>query len=381
MEEAELRRYYGKGVERNRLGQDRGLLEFARTTEIVLRYLPRPPAVVADIGGGPGRYALWLAGLGYRVEHRDLLPLHVRQLRDDAGSIDGVHTAVGDARDLDLGDASVDAVLLLGPLYHLRERDKRIRALTEARRIVRPGGPVFAAAISRWVPRILGELREKLYLSNPHVRELTPHAERTGRLPAVTPGSFAGYCHRPRQLRAELRDAGLEVADLVSVDGPAFLVPDLAARWDDPADRAVILDAARAFERVPELLGLGPHLLATAIRPRLSKLTRARKRRVPPPLTRRNGAQPCGRSLGFIPSPSPSASASVSSSESSSSSGASSVALISSISSSANATFPMMILSGFPGPPVPGWLDAGQPRSIVSSATVRLTPIRALDTS
>jgi SAM-dependent methyltransferase len=268
MEEAELSRYYGKGLERDRLGQDRGLLEFARTTEIVLRHLPGPPALVADIGGGPGQYALWLAGLGYRVEHRDLMALHVQQLRDDAGGLDAVHTAVGDARSLDLGDASVDAVLLLGPLYHLRERDERIRALTEARRIVRPGGPVFAAAISRWVPRILGELREQLHRGSPHVRELTPQVERTGRWPALTPGSFAGYCHRPRQLRAELRDAGLEVADLVSVDGPAFLVPDLAARWDDPAERAIILDAARAFERVPELLGLGPHLLATGTRPR-----------------------------------------------------------------------------------------------------------------
>jgi hypothetical protein len=42
----------------------------------------------------------------------------------------------------------------------------------------------------------------------------------------------------------------------------------VAGRMDDPAERAVILDAARAVERVPELLGIGPHLLATGIRPR-----------------------------------------------------------------------------------------------------------------
>jgi SAM-dependent methyltransferase len=74
------------------------------------------------------------------------MPLHVRQLESDAAGLDGLHTAVRDARDLDLDDASVDAVLLLGPLYHLRRRADRIRALTEARRVVRPGGPVFAAA-------------------------------------------------------------------------------------------------------------------------------------------------------------------------------------------------------------------------------------------
>jgi len=60
--------------------------------------------------------------------------------------------------------------------------------------------------------------------------------------------------------------AGLAIADLVSVEGPAFLLADLAERLDDPAARAVVLDSARALERVPELLGIGPHLLATAIR-------------------------------------------------------------------------------------------------------------------
>jgi SAM-dependent methyltransferase len=132
----ELSAHYSRGEERDRLSAGRGLLEFIRTTSIILRYLPATPALVADIGGGPGRYALWLAGLGYRVEHRDLMPLHVRQLAADADGVAGLHTAVGDARELDLADASVDAVLLLGPLYHLRRRADRVRALAEARRVV-----------------------------------------------------------------------------------------------------------------------------------------------------------------------------------------------------------------------------------------------------
>src|SRR5947208_15563046 len=143
-----LRAYYERGMERERLSDGRGDLEFTRTTEIVRRRLPAAPAVVADIGGGPGRYALWLASLGYQVEHRDLMPLHVEQLTADAAGVPGIHTAVGDVRDLDLPDASVDAVLLLGPLYHLTHRAERVHALRECARVVRPGGPVFAAAIS-----------------------------------------------------------------------------------------------------------------------------------------------------------------------------------------------------------------------------------------
>src|SRR5690348_12611249 len=107
-EDTAMHAYYERGMERERLSDGRGELEFVRTTEIVLRRLPAPPAVVADIGGGPGRYALWLASLGYQVEHRDLMPLHVSRLQADAAGMPGVRAAVGDARELDLPDASVE---------------------------------------------------------------------------------------------------------------------------------------------------------------------------------------------------------------------------------------------------------------------------------
>jgi hypothetical protein len=140
-------------------------------------------------------------------------------------------------------------------------------ALAEAGRVVRPGGPVFVAAISRWAPRLAGELRLRLYEELPAIREETPRVERTGFIPPLFYQSFTGYCHRPGQLGAELRGAGLEVVDLVGVEGLAFALSDLEERLADPVGRAVVLDAARAIERVPELLGLGPHLLATARRP------------------------------------------------------------------------------------------------------------------
>jgi len=265
--DAALFAYYARGEERDRLAGARGMVEFERTKQIVLRRLPAPPSVVADVGGGPGRYALWLAERGHLVEHRDLVPLHVEQLRAAAGAGSGISTAVGDARMLDLGDAAVDAVLLLGPLYHLRRRADRILVLREARRVVRPGGPVFVAAISRWSPRLDGVLRLRLYESRPALRDLVPDVERTGWMPPLAAGSFSAYCHRPQQLRAELRGAGFQVVDLVSVEGLAFALDDLDERMDDPLARTVVLETARAVERVPELLGIGPHLLATGVRP------------------------------------------------------------------------------------------------------------------
>ena len=260
----EVRAYYDRSEERDRLTSAKGALELERTQEILLRSLPPAPAVIADIGGGPGRYAVWLADLGYTVEHRDLMPLHVEQLRS-AGRA-AIRTAVGDARAIDLPDCSVDAVLLLGPLYHLRDRADRVRALREAARVLRPSGMVFAVAISRWAPRLDGVLTDRLYASLPQLLDLLPGIEHTGDLPPAHPGGFAAYTHRPNDLAAEVRDAGLEVEDLVGVEGLPLSVAETTARRADPTDWQVLLEAARAIERVPELLGLSPHLLCSARR-------------------------------------------------------------------------------------------------------------------
>ena len=259
--------YYEAGGERSRLDSALGQVEWERTTEVLLRYLPPTPAVIADIGGGPGRYALWLAGLVYHVQHRDLVPLHVRQLQEGAGAILQISSRVADARQLDLADDSVDAALLLGPLYHLAHRSERLQALAEAWRIVRPGGVLAVAAISRWAPRLHGQLVNRLYEHFPAIENVARTAERNGTMPPLFPGSFHGYCHRPQQLRREIRAVGFQLVSLVAVEGLAFALSDLEQRMADPAARRVVLDSARAIERVPELMGLAPHMLAVARRP------------------------------------------------------------------------------------------------------------------
>ena len=262
MADEAVQAYYGRDEERDRLASGLGRVEFWRTVEIIGRTLPAPPARIADIGGGPGRYTDWLLDAGYDVVHRDLVAHHVDQVRARHGS--RVDSAVGDARALDLPDDCVDHVLLLGPLYHLEDHDDRLPRSVKRRRVVRAGGVVHVAAISRWAPRLHGMLVQHVHLAYPVMAELIVEMERTGVMSPFHDTSFNGYTHTPDEFRAEVRASDLVVESLVSVEGIAFALCDLDDRWDDPQERALLLDVLRAVESVPELLGVGPHLLATA---------------------------------------------------------------------------------------------------------------------
>ena len=262
--------YYAHGLERDRLASGPGALEFARTQALLERYLPAPPAEVADVGGGPGRYAIWLAELGYRVHLLDPVALHIEQARAESVGRPGRTLAsadVGDARALQLPDESVDAVLLLGPLYHLPERDDRLQALAEARRVCRHGGVVIAAAISRFASTLDGLRRG--HLVDPAFREIAATDLRDGhhRNPTGDPAYFTtAYFHRPEDLAAECAAAGLTHEATLAVEGAAWLLPDLAAWLAGEDRRALLLNTLGQLEAEPTLLGVSAHLLAVSRR-------------------------------------------------------------------------------------------------------------------
>ena len=235
------------------------------------RYLPPAPATVLDVGGGSGVYALPLAEDGYEVRLIDPVPLHVEQARAGSAlqpeaSLAGVE--VGDARALSQASETVDAVLLLGPLYHLTQREDRVRALREARRVVRPGGVVLAVGISRFASTIDG-LYQGL-LADDEFEAIVERDVETGqhRNPTGRPQWFTtAYFHLPGELREETGEVGLRVEALVGIEGPARNLPDLDAWLEDPVRRAKLLAAVRRVEAAPDLLGASPHLLVVGRRP------------------------------------------------------------------------------------------------------------------
>jgi len=238
-----------------------GELEFLRTRELLRRHLPAAPADVLDVGGGPGVHARWLVSDGYPVHLVDPVERHLRQARESSGC----GTELGDARSLTAADASYDAVLLLGPLYHLPERADRVRALREARRVLRPAGVLAAAAITRHA--VLLDLAAAGRLGPGSADTLRPilagghHDDRLGFTTA--------YFHTAEELRSELADAGFGGVRLYGIEGPAWTtLKGIEVHTGESLVGSPLLEsalvAARIAESDPALLATSSHILAVA---------------------------------------------------------------------------------------------------------------------
>jgi ubiquinone/menaquinone biosynthesis C-methylase UbiE len=265
----EVTRYYQEVAEEGRLAAGPGQLEFARTQEVLLRYLPPTPTTVLDVGGASGAYALWLAEQGYEVHLVDRAPRLVEEARrrSEAAANRLCTCQVGDARELTFSDGTADAVLLLGPLYHLTDAAERLRALREAYRVLRPGGGLFAAAISRYASALDGLARD--LFADPAFAPIVQqdliqgqHRNETDKWDYFT----TAYFHRPDELAAELTSAGFQCRVVLGLEGPGWIFPDFAERWADQRKREDLLRVARALESEASIVGLSAHLLAVAIK-------------------------------------------------------------------------------------------------------------------
>jgi ubiquinone/menaquinone biosynthesis C-methylase UbiE len=167
----EIQSYYELAQEDDRLVVGWRMLEFARMQELLARSLPPPSGVILDVGGASGRYSIWLAQKGYEVHLIDPVWKHIDQARaaseaEPTQSIASVR--LGDARHLEQDDEACDAVLLMGPIYHLTERSDREKALSEAYRVLRNGGVLFSVAINRFAALFDGLTRGLSDIDNPY---------------------------------------------------------------------------------------------------------------------------------------------------------------------------------------------------------------------
>lgn len=260
--------YYENTEEVNRLKRIESELEMFRTRDILSRHLPPAPAVILDVGGGPAVHSFWLAAQHYEVHLVDIVPIHIAQAHaaeKSEGKLASI--TLGDARELKFADDNVDAIVMLGPLYHLTRRNDRIKALREAYRVLRPGGLLLAGAISRYIPIVKVLTRDLL---NERTMSVASQTACTGQHRPDPDLDFftTAFFHHPSGLEKEIKLVGFRRCTTLAVEGPARLLGEqFSERWAQPLTRQWILETTRNLEADRSLLGVSGHMISIARKP------------------------------------------------------------------------------------------------------------------
>ena len=266
----QVRAYYSSFDEREwaRLEHPtEGALEWTLTTRRIARHLETPSRVL-DIGGGPGRYAIWLAQQGHRVVLAVLSPNQLaiarRQISEAGVAANVEEIREADACDLSRwNDQSYDAALCLGPFYHLPDPERRAQAARELVRVLRPGGIAFVAFMPRFMllARTIAIADERHHLLDDAWLEAL--MER-GEFNNDVPGRFnGGYGARPDQVAPFMESVGFETISLSASESMSRGVADAVAELAENggALSARTLDLLDEVSEEPSILGVASHLL------------------------------------------------------------------------------------------------------------------------
>ena len=270
--------YYDAGLEFYRLRTGIGRIEFDRTKELLLESLPKPPAVIYDIGGAYGEYAWWLTSLGYEVHLFDLSERNIEMsglLADEYRGFNLASKKVADARSVPMRSSSADAILLMGPIYHITDHDERIKALRESYRLLKPGGKIYTAALTPFSCllhniTVYSPGSEYDRLEDPGFIKMVERELIDGC--HVNPnhkyykGIGSAHFHSAVELRKELEEGGFKDTEVHGIMGGAWLVRDLDNLWDNETSREALMNTIRLLDGHEEIIGLSGHLLGISVK-------------------------------------------------------------------------------------------------------------------
>lgn len=262
----EILEFYNAGVEKDRLNTGIGKIEFERTKEIILRYSGEKKQIIFEVGGGTGEYSRWLSGLGHQVHLLELSPNAVEYARELNKSVKQpiFEIEAANAIALDQPDEIADIVLLMGPIYHLTEKSDRLKALKEAKRVLKKGGILVTAAISRygstlWGLSVFGQKNDFIdddVFYSMIAREL---ADGQHIRPEKYPGFIArAFFHLPGEIRGEIEAAGFKYEKTIAVEGAVWIVPGFEEKWANSCSRKRLLEISRMVETHENIMGMSP---------------------------------------------------------------------------------------------------------------------------
>ncbi len=258
---SDIASYYNACSEDEHQRLDRHPLEYDLTWRYFDRYLPREGSIL-EIGAATGRYTVELARRGYSITAVDMSVALLNECRKtiSAEALDGrVQFVLADARDLSqVVLETFDAVLLMGPLYHLVMEADRKLVLRQAHDRLRERGMIFSSFISRY--GILGDLMDRTpeWIENQaEVRSVMDF----GMDPQSHPHEgFRGYFVRADEAAAMHETAGFDTLVLAGVE-PAIASNDELYKKLEGRQRKLWLNLLYEVSGEPSLLAASRHLL------------------------------------------------------------------------------------------------------------------------
>lgn len=261
-----VRRFYNQDPYYEWRRLDRHPIEFLITKNQLERYIQAGETVL-DLGGGPGRYALWLAERGCQVTLMDLGDAHIDFAREKAEAmglpLEALQGDILDAPEL-LKGRQFDHVLVMGPLYHLLEETERQTAMRNALALTKPGGRVYASFLllfsgiiyyMSYGPWMINEAAD-----TPFLEALRADNSYGGQ--AFTQAYFI----RQGDIEPFMRQFGLEDQHIF---GQESILAAFEEKWKEqsPAVREAWLKLAIDLCERPEYLGYSEHVMVHGIKP------------------------------------------------------------------------------------------------------------------
>lgn len=266
----EVLEFYNAGAEIGRLEKGLGKVELYRTKEILQKYITGTNNIIYDIGGGVGIYSSWLAEMGNEVHLLELAPSAVEYAIKSQGESKKYIVEVCDARNVNRPDESADIVLLMGPLYHLQNRNDRLQVLNEAKRVLKKGGLLFSVGISKfssttWALSIYG--KDNNFLDDDIFYNMIKNELASGIhiRPKEYPYLIAqAYFHTPLGLQREIESVGFHTIQKYAIEGIIWFTPCLNEKWEDKDSRERLLNIVRYTENEEEIMGMSPHFMVVS---------------------------------------------------------------------------------------------------------------------
>lgn len=255
----ELELYYNKFNEEKRLDSRHGQVEFVTSMKYIHKYLsqmeenrPKEEIKILDVGAATGRYSVPLAEEGYDVTAVELVKHNLARLKAKGSNVKAYQ---GNAMKLKrFEDNSFDLVLVFGPMYHLHEKEEKLKALSEAKRVAKPEGVIMVAYIMNEYSVITYAFKER------HIKEGMENGMLDKDFHCTKKANDLYSFVRTEDLEELNQEVGLTRLQLIAADGAANYIRPFLNALDEEEFQYFIEYHLSTCER-GDLLGASGHLV------------------------------------------------------------------------------------------------------------------------